>query len=426
VNSFSPRTILKSGLFQNIIALYGVQGVGYLLPLIVVPYLIHTLRPEGWGILAFVQGFCAFMNILIEYGFDMSATREVARVPNDTQKLSNLLASVLGAKACFAVLATFVTFLAYLTIPALHAHPLLLGAGLFGSVMQSLNLLWFFQGLERMRFVSVLEITTKVVCTLGIFFVVHQPEDAWKVLVMQGVASTVTLGLALRAAYRTVPVTLPTLALVTDVLRQGWGMFMFKCSDSLFTAGNAFILGLFVSPVYVGYYAGAEKLFKASTNLLYPLSRGLYPRLSFLADRDRPQAKQLIRLSTLLMGLGGSGIAGLFIYAAPWIIGLVLGPAMVAEATPTFQILMLGLPLIGLHFALGLQWMMCLGLERAYSGIVLAAGLLNCTLAFFLAPRFAHIGMAWSIVLTEVFLIGMIVVVLTYLNKNPFTAETAT
>ena len=52
---WNPRKLLRRGLVQNIVALYGVQICTYALPLMTFPYLARVLGPSGWGSVVFAQ-----------------------------------------------------------------------------------------------------------------------------------------------------------------------------------------------------------------------------------------------------------------------------------------------------------------------------------------------------------------------------------
>ncbi len=64
---------------QNVLALYGVQAGRKLIPLVSIPYLARVLGPTGWGTVAFITAMAELLVICIEFGFNISATREVAR-----------------------------------------------------------------------------------------------------------------------------------------------------------------------------------------------------------------------------------------------------------------------------------------------------------------------------------------------------------
>ena len=404
-------------LVQNALSLYGVQIAGYALPLITIPYLARVLGAAGWGLLAFTQAFGSYWAILGEYGFSLSATREVAYHRDNREKLTEILAGVVGAKAILAVASLPLAFLAGLWIPAFHDHLVLLWMGMFWAVAQGFNVMWFFQGFEQMRLVVALDISTKALSTIGIFVLVHSPDDAWRVLLIQGAGFLLSFAIGLALAYRELPVHLPTCSSVREALRMGWSMFLLRGSVTLYTSGNAFILGLFVSPQIVGYYAGAEKISRAFLGLLNPLSQTLYPRVSHLVHQERDRATRLARLGLALMAGAGIAMGAAVFLAAPLLVRIILGEGF-AEAVPVLRILSLLLPIVGVNIALGVQWMLPLGLERDLNAITLVAGLLNIGLATALASPYKDFGMAWAVVCAEIFVAAAICVLLRSRNLS--------
>jgi PST family polysaccharide transporter len=416
--------ILRHRLAQNIVSLYGVQIASYAVPLVTVPYLARVLEPAGWGLYAFAQSFGGIIAIFGEYGFSLSGTRDIARERGSCDRQGEILAGVMGAKFLLALLAVLVALTVEMLVPAFRAHPALLWAALFWSVGQSFSMMWFFQGLERMRLVAALDVSAKVLATVGIFLLVRSPEDAWEALGLQGAAAFLSMTVALVIAYRGVPFRFPIWSLSWGALRRGWTMFFFKGSVSLYTIANAFMLGLFVSPVLVGYYAGAEKIAKAFLGLLSPVTQSLYPRLSNLVERSRAEAARLARLSAMAMGAGGlfMGLA-VFVLAHP-LVHVLLG-AKFDPAVPVLRVLALLLPLIALSSVFGIQWMLPLGLDRPFNRIILTAGALNVALAVLLAPRFGEMGMAWAVVTSETFVTAGVYWFVRHRGLDPMTFSAA-
>ena len=393
---------LDRGLARNVASLYGVQFANYLLPLITIPYLTRVLGVATWGLVAFAQAFGAYASIGIEYGFHLSATRAVAKNRSSTSELANLVAGVMGSKLLLAAGAMLVAFFLESWIPLFRANPLFLWAAVFWAVAQSFSMLWYYQGFERMRLVAALDVVGRAAATAGIFIMVRHPADGWKVLVLQGSGSLLSVIVATALVYREIPVRLPNWRLVRDTLRMGWSMFLFRSSMSLYGAGNAFILGLFASPEAVGFYAGAEKLARALMGLLVPVHQSLYPRLSNLVQHNRPAANRLARFSMFLMSSIGMALSLAAFLGAPWAVPFILGNRFGASI-PVLQI-MAALPLLdALGTMFGVLWMVPLGLDRLFNRIILAGGALNLVLAVALAPRFAQIGMAAAVVATEIF-----------------------
>jgi PST family polysaccharide transporter len=378
------------------------------------------LGASGWGLVAFAQAFASWVALVGEYGFSLSATREVARHRGSRHKLTQILAGVLGAKVLLAAVSVTVAIAARWSVPIFREHPALLWSGMFWALAQVFSMMWYFQGLERMRLLASLDISAKALATVGVFLLVRRPEDAWRVLALQGCGFCMSSAVSLALVYRQLPFRLPDLSSVWEALRMGWSMFLFRGSVSLYTTGNAFVLGLFVSPQFVGYYAGAEKISRAFLGLLNPISQTLYPRLSHLAHHAQNRAAHLARISLTVMGVGGATIGFFVFLLAPLLVRLILGNGF-EPAMAVLRVLSLLVPLVAFGNVFGIQWMLPLGLDRAFNQIILFAGLINLSLALILAPLYTDLGMAWAVVIAETFVAGSMYLLLRSRKLDPLS-----
>ena len=67
-----------SRVLHNVTSLSGLQVVTYLFPIIILPYLFRVIGPEKFGLIAFAQAFVQYFMILTDYGFSVSATKEIS------------------------------------------------------------------------------------------------------------------------------------------------------------------------------------------------------------------------------------------------------------------------------------------------------------------------------------------------------------
>ncbi len=407
LRKFDPRRIGRSLLLQNVIALYGVQVGRKLIPLVTIPYLARVLGIAGWGQIVFVTAISEFLMIGIEFGFNLSATREIARNRNSPSACGEVMSGVLGAQALLALAGIVLALISARWIPLVRDNqPLLLG-GLVYGVSQGFAPLWFFQGLERMRLSSALEVSGKLAALCGMFVFVHSPADGWKWITLCAITPTISTVVALGLAYRTIPLRRPTVHLVTKAFRMGWPMFVFRSAESLYGVGNALLLGLFAGPEIVGYFVAAEKISKAAYGLLTPIRDALFPRLSHLAVTGGVTAASLARRGAGVMIGGGVLLAGGVFGTAPLLIRILLG-AEYGQAIAALRILSCLPILLSITSSAGIQWLLPWGKEAVINRIIIMAGLLNLCLSLVLAPRFAHIGMAWAVVCSETFVaVGM-------------------
>jgi PST family polysaccharide transporter len=403
--------LLRNDLVHNSTALYGVQLCRKIFPLITMPYLLRVLGPSVWGSVAFVSSLGEFIVLVIEFGFNLSATREIAQSRHLPRKCSRVMAGVIGAQALLASASVSAAWLASRYIPLLRDNPHLLWAGVFYGVFQGMNPLWFFQGLERLRLAASLEITGKLLGVFGVFLFVRSSSDAWEALAFQGIPPMLSTLVGLILAYRLFPFTPPTPSLVKGAMISGWRLFVFRSGESLYGAGNAFILGLFAPISSVGYFAVAEKISKAVFGLLNPIREALYPRISRLAVVAAEGAARLVRIGATVM-ISGGVVLGIMLYVfAPQLIHIMTGSDF-RPAVTVLRIFALLPPLLSVTYSIGLQWLLPLGEDGTVNRIFLTAGALNLVIAVLVAPVYQHIGMAVSVVISEIYAcIAMVLVV---------------
>jgi PST family polysaccharide transporter len=414
-----PR-LLPDLVVKNVTALYAVQIGRKVVPLASIPYLARILGPVGWGEVAFVTAMAELIVILIEFGFTLSATRSIARHRDDTFERGRITTGVLCAQGILAGGGVGVALIASSMIPLLRQHPALLASGLVYAVAQGFVPLWYFQGMERLRLVAALEIGAKVTALGALFLFVRGPQDVWRAVALQALSPAVCVFVGLRLAFRTSAVCRPQRALVNAVFKEGWNMFAFRSAESLYGVANAFMLGLFAAPAIVGYFGAAEKISKATAGLLNPIREALYPRISSLMHRDRPEAVRLARIGTGFMVIAGFLLSATLFVFADRIISLLLG----GRFEPAFVVLRILSPLpllLAVTFASGQLWLFPLRKERAVLRVVFRAAVLNVCLSFILGPRWGHVGMACAVLASESVVAGSLLWNVARLDRGAFS-----
>ena len=396
------NTLTQKRLATNAISLYGVQFCRKLLPFLCVPYLARVLEPAGWGRVAFALAFGELMVILIEFGFNLSATRELARHRESREACRAISSGVLGAQAVLCVAAICCALIVAPWVPGFRSYPRLFAAALFYGIAQGIAPLWFFQGLEMMATGAALEISGKLLSVICVFAVAHAPTDDWKVVLVQGIPSAISAIAGMVLIRRVTGFEMPAFADIRGALERGWPLFLFRSGIGLYGLANAFVLGLFAPAMQVGYYASAEKVSKAASGLLTPLREAIYPRLSNLTRHSPFEARRLAQMGSLIAISAGFGIS-LTLYAlAPFIIRTLMGSSF-GPSVAVLRILA-ALPLvIAVTESVGLQWLLPQGRDMSVTRIIYSGGLLNIALSILLATRFGHTGMAWAVLSAETF-----------------------
>lgn len=410
--------LMSAGVLQNASNLLVIHVATYLLlPIVTVHYLARVLGAEGTGLVAIFQSLGNYTILLVEYGFNLSATREAARVRGDAKALSSLLISVMTAKAVLAMPAMLAAILATTAIPALHNHPGLLIGSMLYALGISTNVNWFYQGIERVRIATCCDLVSKLLGTATIVFVVKSPDDAHLALAVPGMFMLLATTTATLIAYRNMPLVRPNRRDVLTVLRGGWSIFVMRGMSNVFSNGSL-VLSLFTTPRYVGYFAGAERIYKALLGLLYPLSQAVFPRLAHLVHHDREAAQQFARASMKITGAASCCLSVATFALAPQMVSGLLGP----DFQPAIVILRIlsVLPVFrSITEVFGIQWLVPLGRESVFNRVMLVAAAVLLISASLLVPHYQHNGMAVCVLLAEATLATGIVLSLYRIRQLP-------
>jgi polysaccharide transporter, PST family len=402
------RSILKNmstkkRLITNFISLAIMQGLNFILPLVTLPYLLKVVGPAKFGLISWAQAFVTYFILFTDYGFNFVATRDISISREDKKQVSIIFSTVMLVKLLLLVISFVILFCLVTFVPKFQPDSMMYYLTFGMAVGSVLFPVWFFQGMENMKVISILNIISKSVFTIGIFMFVKGPSQYLYVPILNSlgyIAIGVVALYLIIFRYKT-RLIIPSKQQIIHQFKEGWDIFISNLATSLYTTSNIFILGFFANNTIVGYYSSAEKIVKAISSLIAPLIQTVYPFLSRALQDSKEHALSIINkiliLITVSMGVI-SLIIGLF---APLIVDF-LG-SKYTHIIPLLQILAV-LPLIlGWANVFGILTMINFDFKRQLSRIYVFAGILSILLMFLLIPTFKQYGTAWTAVLTEVF-----------------------
>jgi len=398
-------TETRRRLFENFFSLSFLQVANYIFPLITLPYLARVLGPEKFGLISFAQAFIGYFVILTDYGFNLSATREIAIYREDKEKVSEIFSSVMVIKFFLfflslgimsAIIFTFEKFrqdwdIYYLT---------------FGMVLgQVLFPVWFFQGMEKMRYITFLNVLAKLIFTIAIFIFVKRSSDYLYVPLLNSLGFILAGILALWIVFKDFGVffRIPSFKDLKYQLKEGWYIFISTVAISLYTISNTFILGLFTNNVIVGYYSAAEKIVRAIQGLWTSVSQTIFPFFSNLYNKKPENAKLLLIKLLKLTGVVSFLISILGCLFASFIIHIFLGEEY-KISVEIFQILIFIIFAIGINNILGVQGLVSFGYGKNFAQVVILGAGFHIILLMILVPKFVYLGPAIATVSTELFI----------------------
>lgn len=108
---------IKHRLTANIIYLYFLTFAKILFPLLTFPYLTRVLSVETYGMVSYVRATIIYMQIFVEFGFGLSAVKDIAKLHEEKSEVGRITGNVIAAKVFLSILAFCVLLVLCYKIP---------------------------------------------------------------------------------------------------------------------------------------------------------------------------------------------------------------------------------------------------------------------------------------------------------------------
>jgi len=352
---------------NNFFSLTSLKVLTYILPLITFPYLIRVLGIEKFGLIMFAQATMYYFEIVVDFGFNLSATREVALNAKKPNKLNEIISAVFSIKFMLLLFSFLVLIVVVNLFDRFLQDFLLYYYSFLKVIALAFFPVWFFQGIEKMKYITLIDIISKSIFTVLIFVFVQSESDYILVPLISGVGYIIGTIFSLIYLFRRFKKSfiICSFSVLKKYFNDSLMFFLSRVSVSLYTTSNAFFLGLVTSNIMVGYYAVAEKLYMVIRQLYQPIVQVIYPYIS-----KSKNVKFFKKLYPIIIFLNFIGVYVLWVYA-PEIIFMVTNDTFL-ETVKVFRILLIVACVVVPSVLIGYPFLAALGYknEANYSTII--------------------------------------------------------
>ena len=368
----------KQVLLQNTFMLYLLTFSNYFLSLVVVPYETRILGPTVYGTLGAATAIMVYFQLVIDFGFLLSGTQEVARSRDDRAEVSRIFTATTLAKLLLIVISLAALVVLCQVIPAWRERQGLYLLFFCGTAINSLIPDYLYRGLEKMSAITVRTVCIKAFFTLGIVAFMKTPEDVWMVPAVNAIGCLAALGLTLVHLSRKLDIhfTAPNWSEVIRSLKRSSTFFYSRIATTAYSALNTVILDVIsASGATVGYYSSADRLITTGRSALSPISDSLYPYM--VENRDFKLVRKILLIFEPLIFLF---CAAVFIWAEPVCV-LLFGPDFAPAANVLRAMLPVGVITLP-SYILGFPTLTAMGLtEHANYSVIFGSVLHMVNLA---------------------------------------------
>ena len=328
----------------------------------------------------------------------MSAVRDVALMRDDKEKLKTVYNNVLTAQVYLFLITLFILAILILTVPKIGKHSIIylyFCILLFGELLFPY---WFFLGMEKMRFITIVNVISKSSFAIFCFLLIKSEADYIYIslyhsigFLIAGIISQIIVVRQFGIIYK-----FAKFSEVKKTLIDSWSSFLTMISPTIYHNTSIFLVGVFGIPSFVGIMEIASKISGAFGVVNTILTSVLYPFL----NRNK---NMLVQMRKLFVSFGILLSLAMF-FLSEFLIGLWLGiDSETMEIVKVVKFLSPSPLLVAIISAFGINGLMILKKDKLFSNIIVIGSVTGLLCGLVLIPMFNYIGGAITIVTALLF-----------------------
>ena len=374
-------------LVENFAYLSLLQVAGYVFPLITMPYLARVIGVEGFGKIAFASAIMVWIQTVADWGFNYTATRDVAKNREDKDKVSDIFSRVLWARCLLMLLSFVLLILLVVIIPEFRENAAVIFVTFLMIPGHIMFPDWFFQAMERMKYITVLNLLSKLLFTVLVFVFVKEKDDyilqplfVSLGFVLAGIVAMYYILVKWKVELRLVP-----FKLVFATIKYSTDVFVNNIAPNLYNAFSTVLLGVWHNNIANGILDAGKRFYQIMYGLVSNVSRVFFPLLSRKLEKHDFFAKVYLSI-----GLFGS----LFLFvSAPLLIKIFFGENF-NDSVLVLRLISISFLFLTMQSVYGSNYLLIVGREKLMRNITVISSVLGFVVAFPLIYYFSYVGAA--------------------------------
>jgi len=397
----------KRKLISNFLSLSVLQAFTYVLPLVTLPYLVRVLGVEKYGLVMFAHSFVMFFNIIVDYGFNLSATREISIHRDNKERITEIFCSVMALKFIMTLFSLGVLTVVIFSNNRFIGEWRLYYLTFLWVIGQALFPVWYFQGLEQMKYITIVNIASKSLFTLLIFIFVQEKKDYILVPLLNGVG-VVSGGLI--ALYIVLlkfkqPVHYKSIQL-TKHFYNGFHIFLSIFSSSLMSIAPVLFIGYLIDYQMTGFYSAFDKMVVAIKNLFFIINQTFFPRISKIYSENKARFSTIWKRLTCFT-FGTAIITYVLVFMSSNKLILFFLGSNFLEYSYLFNILLISVVSYVIMNSLGLNGLLVIGQSKLLSKSQIPPVLFFILLSPYLLLHHGIAAYLFAILITDLLIISV-------------------
>lgn len=325
-------------ILENFSYLSVLQILNMLIPLAVFPYLIRVLGSGTYGLVIYAQAIVGYFVVLINFGFNITATKEISINIGNSKKINKIISSIFILKGIFFIFSVLILTVLIVLIPELRENKLLFYLTLWLCVYELIFPVYYFQGIEEMKYITIITLVSRSVFLLLTFLLVNQSDDYLLVPIINGagalVAGIIAQYIIIKKGIR---YSWQPLRVLKFYIKKSYIMALAYASNTLKSNLNIVIVKLLFSYKEVAYFDLALKISRIGMSFLELISISIFPKMS--RDKNKLFLRKVIYICITL----SIGFVVVIQFLAPLLVS-ILGGEYMTDAIVVLKVVVFYVP----------------------------------------------------------------------------------
>ena len=304
---------------ENYVYMTALQVLNGCFYILIYPFLIRVLGAESYGLYAYAMAVVALFITFISLGFDLPSAKRIAEHAEDNAVKAQVLSEVTTAKIILELIALGAYAVLLFAAPKMQANKLLFAIVFAQTLPNILFPQWYFQGVQRMRVVTYIQVGCKLLSLPFIFLCLHSPEDVWILMLINTSASMVgAIAAWLLIRYHDgVHMHIISPRIVKADYAEAFPFFLTNAMGTLKEQGIIWLVGGFLGMADVAVFDLASKIVTLPRTLMIKMNDALFPKIAVRSSAREIQ--RIMWVETILSLLAILTIAAIGKWLVVWL-----------------------------------------------------------------------------------------------------------
>ena len=271
----------KTKVVNNTIMLYIMTIAKLIFPLCTLPYLTRVLSEEAYGFVAYVKSCMTYMQLIVDFGFILSAVKDIVNANGDKRLIGEITGNTFVAKLCLSVVAGLALAIMCMFIEILQLDILFVALSFVTVATPSFLADFLFRGIEKMHYITIIFVTSKMISTVLTFVMVHGDGSIMWIPILDIASNIIAIIITFAILFKLkIRIYFTRLKDCWRMVKDSFFYFLSSVATTAFAALNTVLIGIYITDLtQVAHWGLCLTIISAIQGLYTPITNSIYPHM---------------------------------------------------------------------------------------------------------------------------------------------------